>query len=55
MKLVTYSDNGENNRIGALLGDETKVLDLQQAHCLENGSTNPTLSSMLTRRHLDQC
>ena len=47
MKLVTFTKKDGGERIGALIGGESQVLDLRAAGELSGAADNPALASML--------
>jgi 2-keto-4-pentenoate hydratase/2-oxohepta-3-ene-1,7-dioic acid hydratase in catechol pathway len=48
MRLVTFIGLGAEQRLGALIESDTKVVDLQQANVAANGTARPELTSVLT-------
>jgi 2-keto-4-pentenoate hydratase/2-oxohepta-3-ene-1,7-dioic acid hydratase in catechol pathway len=48
MRLVTFIGSGAQQRLGALVENDTKVVDLQQANIAAYGSLRPELASVLS-------
>jgi 2-keto-4-pentenoate hydratase/2-oxohepta-3-ene-1,7-dioic acid hydratase in catechol pathway len=48
MRLVTFIGSTAEQRLGALIESDTKVVDLQQAALAVNGNARPELASVLT-------
>ena len=44
MKLATFRNSDDRDRLGIVLSNDRKLLDIQAAHELETGAPNPALS-----------
>ena len=46
MKLATFRNSDDRDRLGIILSNDRKLLDIQAAHELETGAPNPALFSL---------
>ena len=46
MKLATFRYSDDRDRLGIVLSNDRKLLDIQAAHELEAGAPNPALFSL---------
>ena len=46
MKLATFRNSDDRDRLGIVLSNDRKLLDIQAAHELETGAPNPALFSL---------